>query len=261
MKQNVKLSACIEMCVPGVPFVDRLDVAAKAGIPAVEFWGWGGKDIDAIGKRAKDLGLEVAIFGAGGSQPTGDLKLPESRDGFVAAVRESIGVARKLGVDRLICTTGNEIAELPRQQQHDALVGNLKAAAPVLEGEGITLCLEPLNVLVDHAGYYLVTSVEGFQICREVGSPRVKLLYDIYHQQISEGFLIPTITANIDLIGHFHAADVPGRYEPGTGEINYANVFAAIGKTSYDGYVGLEYRPTGDAEACLRKVVEINAAA
>jgi hydroxypyruvate isomerase len=114
--------------------------------------------------------------------------------------------------------------------------------------------VEPLNIAVNHKGYYLYSSAEGFDIIRAVGSPNVKLLYDIYHQQVTEGNLIQTITENIELIGHFHVADVPGRHEPGTGEINYANVLKAIDETGYNGYVGLEYAPKASALESLRKV-------
>jgi len=107
------------------------------------------------------------------------------------------------------------------------------------------LVIEPLNVLVDHPGYYLTTSAEGFEILDEVDSPNVKLLYDIYHQQVTEGNLIATITSHIAQIAHFHVADVPGRHEPGTGEINWVNVLRAIDEAGYAGYVGLEYMPTG----------------
>ena len=116
---------------------------------------------------------------------------------------------------------------------------------------------KPLNVLVDHQGHYLSTSAEGFAILDEVGSPHVKLLYDIYHQQISEGNLIATIKASAARIGHFHVADVPGRHEPGTGEINYANVLRAIDAAGYGGYVGLEYRPQARAADSLNAVKAI----
>lgn len=144
----------------------------------------------------------------------------------------------------LIMTTGQARNDITRYKQHTNIVLALKAAAPYFEDAGITLVLEPLNTLKDHRGYFLDSSYEAFGIIEEVGSPAVKLLYDIYHQQITEGNLIPTITENIRHIGHFHAADVPGRHQPGTGEINYANVFAAIDKLGYNYYVGLEYSPT-----------------
>src|SRR4029077_17233792 len=114
-----------------------------------------------------------------------------------------------------------------------------------------TVVLEPLNVLVDHAGYYLVTTAEGLEIVDEVASPNVKLLFDIYHQQISEGNVIRNLTENLAKIGHVHAADNPGRHEPGTGELNYAVIFRALDAAGYDGHVGLEYRPSTDPAETL----------
>jgi hydroxypyruvate isomerase len=152
---------------------------------------------------------------------------------------------------------GQEIPEKPRHEQRANIVAALKAGAPIAEEAGVTLVLEPLNVLVNHKGYYLATSAEAFDILREVDSPNVKLLFDIYHQQITEGNLIANITANIGLIGHFHAADNPGRNELGTGEINYANVFKAIAATGYAGYVGLEYLPLADPAETLRGALRL----
>jgi hydroxypyruvate isomerase len=137
------------------------------------------------------------------------------------------------------------------------VVEGLKAIAPYAEEKNITLSLEPLNVLVDHAGYYLVTSEQGFQVIDEVGSPQIKLLYDIYHQQITEGNILATICANMDKIGHLHVADVPGRQEPGTGELNYQNIFSRIADSDYQGYVGLEFKPSTTSEEALAKVLKI----
>ncbi len=145
-------------------------------------------------------------------------------------------------------------ADLSDHQMHTSIVEGLGQAAPMVEEAGLFLAVEPLNVLVDHPGYYLTTSEEGFDILGEVGSPNVKLLFDIYHQQITEGNLLDNIIPNIGSISHFHVADVPGRHEPSTGEINYSNVFAAIEKTGYGGYVGLEYGPTGDTAESLKIV-------
>jgi hydroxypyruvate isomerase len=133
----------------------------------------------------------------------------------------------------------------------------LKHVAPLFEAFGVTLIVEPLNILCNHMGYYLASSYEAFGICAEVGSKNIKVLYDIYHQQITEGNLIPTIRKYFDLIGHFHVADVPGRNEPGTGEINYRNVFGAIEALGYDKYVGLEYSPTIDTAETIKKVIDL----
>ena len=240
---DLKLSACIEMIFNTVPeFVDRIDRVADCGLPAFEFWGWHSKDLPAVRERADRLGLKIAGMGC---DSTGALVDPSNTAAWVEGAKESIGKAVEFGVPTLIVTTGNELS-MPRNLQHEAIVAGLKGIAPEAEAQGITLVLEPLNIRVDHKGYYLSTSDEGFDIVREVRSPRVKLLYDIYHQQITEGHLIPRITESIGLIGHFHCADVPGRFEPGTGEINYVHVFRAIAETDYEGFIGLEFRSTGD---------------
>ncbi len=114
------------------------------------------------------------------------------------------------------------------------------------------LVFEPLNTLVDHKGYYLYSSEEAFRIADQVNSPKVKVLYDIYHQQITEGHLIKRITKNIDKIGHFHAAGNPGRHELYFGEINYSEVFKAIDETGYTGSIGLEYFPIEEPEKGIK---------
>lgn len=246
----VSLSACIETVYPDPSYVRRMERVAEVRLTAIEFWGYGNKDIDAIDKARQDLGLTVAACCPMLEKP---MVQPGESRAFVDAIQRAVEVAHKLSCPVLIVTTGNELPDVPREDQHNAIVACLEAAAPVATDAGITLTVEPLNLLVDHAGYYLSTSAEGFDIIRQVASPAVKLLYDIYHQQITEGHLIPTITANIDLIGHFHSADTPGRHEFGVGEINYENVFRAIARTGWDGHIGLEYRPSCDPDEALSK--------
>ncbi len=132
----------------------------------------------------------------------------------------------------LISQVGDFRPGVSREAQHQCLVDGLKEAAPILEEAGVTLVIEPLNELVDHAGYYLIRSDEAFQIIEEVDNPRVKVVFDIYHQQISEGHVISTITTNIDKIAHFHAAGNPGRHELTIGELHYPSIFEAINKTN-----------------------------
>lgn len=249
-----KLSACIEAVFNKGPFEQRLHEVKASGLTVFEFWGWRNRDLDALLRKKEETGLELAAFS---SETGGALVAPGSAEKFVPALKDSIAVAKKLGSKRLIVTVGNEMRNVPRSDQHKNIVDALKAGAPVCEDAGITLVLEPLNVLVNHKGYYLATSAEGFQIIDEVGSPNVKLLFDIYHQQITEGNLIQNITRNIAKIGHFHVADVPGRHQPGTGEINYAGVFKAIIKTGYDGFLGLEMWPTNDHATAVKQTLEL----
>ena len=252
----INFSACIEALYKDVPFIDRIEKVAAVGMKTFEFWGWGNKDIDAI-KAAKDkCGMEVGTFGADMGGPLVD---PSNRDKLPEALKRSVEVAHKLDCKRMLVTTGNEIQGVRRGAQHQSIVDSLKVAAEILESEGITVSLEPLNILVNHKGYYLYTSEEGFQIVDEVGSPNVGLLYDIYHQQITEGNLIANITASIDKIVHFHVADVPGRHEPGSGEINYRNVFKSISEAGYKDLVGLEFWPECPDDDALKTLLEMTA--
>jgi hydroxypyruvate isomerase len=233
------------------PFMDRIKRAKAAGFSAVEFWGWENKDLPAIGAAARAAGVAVSACCVGTRDASraerykkGAMLIRENASFYADMVEESMEAAAPAGIRTLIATTGQALEGVSRQKQQDAVVECLRAAAPVLAKCGFTLVLEPLNVLVNHKGYYLDTSKQAFDILRAVGSPNARLLYDIYHQQITEGNLIQTISENIDLIGHFHLADVPGRHEPGSGEINYRNVLAAINATGYKGYVGCEYAPS-----------------
>jgi hydroxypyruvate isomerase len=247
----VRLSVCVEMIFTELPFLERIGAVADSGFEAFEFWGWRNKDVDAILRSKKEHGLAISSLSV---DPGGRIVDYSTKDVFIKGLRDSIEVAHKLGCERLIVTTGNEMIGVPRVVQHQNIVKILKEAAKLAENANVTLVLEPLNVLVDHKGYYLYSSGEGFEILREVDSPNIKLLYDIYHQQITEGNLIDTITKNIKLIGHFHAADVPGRHEFGTGEINYSNVLKRIDELGYGGFVGLEFMPLVESREALRAV-------
>jgi hydroxypyruvate isomerase len=130
------------------------------------------------------------------------------------------------------------------------MFGNLIECARLAEESGITMNLEPLNIKKTHIGYYLIHTSDAAEMTRLIGSPKLKILYDIYHMQLNEGNLCGTISAYVDQIGHVHVADVPGGHEPGTGEINYHNVFAHLEKSGYTGRVGFEiFFPTSTEKA------------
>ena len=243
-------SVCIDAVLGELSPADAMKVVSEAGINAFEFWGWWDKDLDAIEAARQQFGLKISAC----CTRFVSLVDPATRADYLAGLKESIAAAKRLNCPTLISQVGDFRPSVPRDQQHACLVAGLKEAAPMLEDAGITLVIEPLNELVDHVGYYLVHSKEAFEIIDEVNSPRVKVVYDIYHQQISEGQLIANITANIDKIDHFHAAGNPGRHELTVGELHYRSIFAAIGETDYDGYVGLEYWPVNDPLTGLREV-------
>jgi hydroxypyruvate isomerase len=166
-------------------------------------------------------------------------------------------VCKSLSCKNIISQVGPERTDISRQAQHESIVAGLKAAAPILEECGITLMIEPLNTYVNHPGYYLWSAYEGFDIIKEVNHPNVKLIYDIYHQQVMEGNIVKSVTENLDLIAHLHFAAHPGRIDPWLGELNYNFIFDKIDEAGYTGACGLEYRPTVGAEESLKKVMEL----
>jgi hydroxypyruvate isomerase len=224
----------------------------EAGVSAFEFWGWRNKDIDAIDKIRKKLDLTVTSFTVD-PQPI-SLTVPGVTEEFKAATRTTIDVARRLDCNILIAPVGlgMESHEINRNEQLSNAVRHLKAVAPMLEDVGVIMVVEPVNP-IDHKGCFLTKCREGFQLIRAVGSPNIKLLYDFYHQQISEGNLISNAESNFDLIGFFHVGDVPGRHQPGTGEINYKNIFKFLQRQGYNGYISLEFMPTIDPVEAVRQ--------
>ena len=247
----MKLSVCIDALYGGEP-LRGIEETAQAGLSAFEFWGWTDKDVDAMAHLARELSLNVAAM----CTRNFILNDPKYREEFLDGLRASIPVAKKLGCPTLITQVGQDTGEC-REKQHDSIVEGLKASAPMMEEAGITLVIEPLNLRVNHPGYYLAGSDEAFDIVREVASPNVKVLFDIYHQQVTEGDVVRRLLANLPLIGHFHAAGNPGRNELTRGEMNYRYIFDSIREAGYTGYVGLEYIPLGNALEGLREAAAL----
>ena len=247
------MRACVSVpCFFGKEdFCDAVAKIASIGYDAVELWGWEKLDLDKAKKALDESGVELL------SMCTTEHRLnrPELREEFVSGVRKSCEAAKKLGVKLLISQVGQDSGE-PRELQRESIVLGLRAAAPILEEYGVTLMIEPLNVLVDHKGYFLPSSEEAFGIVREVASPCVKVVFDIYHQQVTEGNIIPNIVNNLDLIAHLHAAGHPGRHELDPGENDYRFIISAVEKAGYKGAIGLEYKPTVDPAESLRRMKE-----
>lgn len=245
---------------------EGLAMLARHGYDAFEMFDWrDGRLLESFLSEKKKYPLTCACLVAnkGVTAPGCGLVNPREREGFLAEVALAIEAAKKMDSRRLVVLTGNELGGMPRAEQMANAVAALRAAAPFLERHGITAVVEILNTYVNHAGYFLYYVRDGAELIDRVGSPNVKLLFDIYHVQIMEGNLIDNIRANIDRIGHFHVGDVPGRHEPGTGEINYRNVFKSIYELGdrYRGYVALEYRPLAPLEenlAALRKLANFD---
>jgi len=248
----------MRLCVP-VPcffgkldFVDAIHRIKALGFDAAETYNWKNLDFDAVRNACEETGVELL------SMCTSEFRMtdPAFRTAWLDGLKESCAAAKKMNVKRLITQVGQDTGA-PRQYQHDAIVTTLKEAAPILEDAGVTIMIEPLNSYVNHPGYFLTSSIEGFAIVREVGHPLVKVVYDIYHQQVMEGNIIPNVTNNLDCIAHLHAAGHPGRHEMQFGESDYKVIFSAIDKAGYTGACGLEYGPLLPPEESLIKAKEL----
>ena len=227
-------------------FCEAIKKISALGFDAAETYNWKELDADKVRKTCEEYNVKLVSICTSCFNMTD----PDYRDKWLAGLKESCEAAQRLGVGKLITQVGNDTGA-ERAYQHESIVKALKAAEPILDSFGVTLMIEPLNVLVDHKGYYLPSSAEAFEIIREADSSHAKVVFDIYHQQISEGNIIPNILNNLDLIAHLHCAGHPGRHDLQLGENDYNVIFSAIDKAGYTGFCGLEYNPVGDAVESL----------
>jgi len=249
-----KLSVCIEMYWHDLPYEERIERVAALGFPAFEFWGWKNKDIPSVEATMKENSIPIAALCL---EPGNSLIKRHFEAELVKGMEETASVAAKLACKTIIATVGNTYDDETYETSRRRVIRNLSAVAQVAEDQGLTIVIEPLNTLVDHHGYWLTRMTQAVDIVQEVQSPAVKILMDFYHQQIMEGNIISNITEYVDEIGHFHTAGVPGRHELVGGEQDYGAIFRAIDATGYDGYVGLEYRPTIDTETSLKQALQL----
>ena len=213
----MKTSACIDALYGEIPFLERFQAAKDDGFDAVEFWGWPEKDLNAVKEAAEKAGIPICGFNG-----DADLSLidPDQTEAYMEYLEKS-------------CETAN-----------------LEKCAALAEKSGIQMNLEGLNITTDHVGNYLKYTSDAAEMIRLIGSPKLKVLYDVYHMQINEGCICDTIKNFGDTFGHVHIADAPGRHEPGTGEIYFPRVYRALEEIGYQGYVGYELFPqTTTAEA------------
>jgi hydroxypyruvate isomerase len=237
-----------------VGFLDRFRLAKETGFRGVEYlfpYQW---DIEQLVDLLTRYGLEQVLH----NLPAGDWNagergiacIPGREEEFRDGVALAIRYAKALGCSRLNCLVGKAPEDVPAELIRTTLVANLRYAALELQKAGICLLLEPVNT-VDIPGFYLAHTRDAIALMEAVAQPNMLLQYDVYHMQIMEGNLTATIRQFINKIGHMQVADVPGRNEPGTGEINYPNLFRAIDHMGYTGWIGCEYKPAAATEAGL----------
>jgi hydroxypyruvate isomerase len=252
---KLRFAPNLTMLYTEAPFLERFARAAAAGFTAVEFLFPYDYGAAAIRKRIQGLGLQVVLFninpGDGDAGERGALGNPARKAYFRQSMQEALDYAAQLGCPRIHTMIGHRIADLSMDAQRECALENLAWAAPLAAQAGVTLLIEPLNA-VDMPAYLIHSTAEAMQIVRGANHPAVKLQYDVYHAQMTEGNLINTMTALLPYIGHIQISDVPGRHQPGTGEINYPAIFSALERLEYQGFIGLEYRPDGETDETLR---------
>lgn len=249
---HTKFAVNVEMWWRKLPFLDRVRKSAELGFPAIEFWPWQGKDLDALASLCDETGLDVAQFTAWGFRP--GLNDPKNHDRFVEAIQKGCEVAHQLKCQKMTVVGGDDQPGMTQQQMHENIITGLKRAAPIAEEQDVMLILEPMNIRVDHKGHCLYGSPDAVRICREVGSSHVKINWDLYHMQISEGDLCRRLREGFDQVGYLQLADNPGRNEPGTGEVCYNRVLKEAHDLGYRGFVGLECRPKEGEELAAQRV-------
>ena len=248
-----------------LPFEERLAKVAEAGYTNIELVGeyakWTDADFTKANAARKQLGLRFDAT-AGLHHGVADATV---RDAFLAELKDAFKPMETLSCPAMIVLSGNVVPGTTRDDQHNAAIETLKHAAALVEGR--TIDGQPVRLLLEcidpeeNPKYFLQSAAEAIEIVRAVNHPQVQFLYDMFHEQIAEGNLIEKLDKHIDVIGLIHIADVPGRHEPGTGEINYANVYRKLAQLNYKHVAAMEFRPSGDPVASLRAAREMVARA
>jgi hydroxypyruvate isomerase len=243
-----------------VPFLERFGAAARAGFAAVEFVSPYEHPADEVARAAREAGVEVVLF----NLPPGDwargdrglacdpARAAEQREG----VERGLAYALALGCPRLHCMAGIRPPGVPEPALREAYLAALRHAGAALAARGLALLVEGINTR-DMPGYYLSTSRQAFELMEAAGIPNLYYQYDVYHMQIMEGDLAPTLERRLGRIGHVQIADTPGRNEPGTGEINFRFLLRHLDRIGYGGWIGCEYRPRAGTVAGLSWMEEL----
>ena len=260
---KLKRSVCIEALYRELPFLERFQAAKDDGFDAVEFWGWTDKDIDSVKSAAEKAGIVICGF-------NGDERIslidPNTKKEYMEYLEKSVEVARKLNAPTVtIHSNGlgdggiviNHYDELSDTVKLCTMFENLQRCAELAEKSGVRMNLEGLNITTDHVGNFLKTTQMSAELIRMIGSPMIKVLYDVYHMQLNEGCICDTINSYGDTFGHVHVADAPGRHEPGTGEIYYPNVYRALENIGYTGYVGYELFAKTTTDEAVKAIMNI----
>jgi hydroxypyruvate isomerase len=233
------------------PFDRCIEMVAAAGYQGVELVGdfqkWSNDEARQVMARMRSLGLVFDLLS--GVKP--GFADPQGTAEFLAAVTTQVRAANLLQSAQINLKSGNRIESLANGVQHTTSIENLKRAADLAAANQVQIVIEPIDPL-ENPNMYLSSVTEAFEIVRAVDNPHVRVLYDFYHEQRAYGNLIEKLEKNIDLVGLVHIADVPGRHEPGTGEIDYQNIYRQLARLKYNKFITMEFYPTQDPVKTLQ---------
>jgi hydroxypyruvate isomerase len=266
-RDGMKYSICIENFYRDLPFEEKFAAAKRDGFEYCEFWTWKDRNWEGIREAIADSGMKISAFSGDDDY---SLINPAESGSYVEFLRESIAKAKEVHCRYLVIHSDalnrdGSAKEMARALSYEAKLLNmykvLGSIAPFAEREDVTLVLEPLNTRSGqtraHKNYFLDHPQPAFDLTRQVGSDKVKVLYDIYHMQLMTGNVIHTLKENMDQLGYIHLADVPGSHEPGTGELNHRNILKALDAMGYAGFVGFELLPSETDEKAVKAIKEI----
>jgi hydroxypyruvate isomerase len=251
---SLRFAANIGMLFQEQPFLERFHAAAEAGFEAVEFPRLYGASVSAADSALRTSGVHLVQF----SMPRGDIARgdrgvandPRRIKEFHQSVEWTLDTVARFGCTRVSCPIGNILSDIPLSTQWSTVAENLHHACERAASAGVTLLIEPLNVF-DHPGTLLTTMAQARSVVTAVAHTRLRIMYDVYHMQRTEGNLTHAILEHFAVIDHVQIADSPGRHQPGTGEINYAFVLQTLVDAQFSGWCGLEYQPRGSTRESL----------
>jgi hydroxypyruvate isomerase len=256
-----KITSSVVLDILGGTIDEQIGIAARAGCESMQmlaqFATWSDAEVTRVRKLCEShrIGMHALLAQADWKKRPVSIVDPAHRETFLSDIRKAIVCAQALGITQVIVTSGLSAAGKTQEEQYASLTEGVKRAADLVGAAKLTLLVEPLNSLVDHAGCFLTSCVEGLKLVREINHPNVRLCFDLYHEQVQRGNIIRTFTEAAPMVALAHVADNPGRNDPGSGEVNFANVYRAIQKSGYTGRIAMEYRPLGDPATSLRTAI------
>ncbi len=259
----MEFCACIDTLYTELPWIKRFSAAKKDGFHAIEFWNWKHRNLNETKKAAEDANIAISGF-------NGDFEYslidPSHKERYLDYLKRSVEAAKIIGAESLTIHSNaldekghvvNYYNDLSLTVKLCSLYSMLVECVKIADENNIKMYLEPLNIRIDHVGNFLASTQMAAEITELIGNPQLKILYDVYHMQINEGDISSNLAKYKNQIGHIHIADVPGRHEPGTGELNYGHIISCLKEVGYIGRIGFELMPQTNTKLAVEAIMKL----